>query len=516
VHNNYFFFRKLTPLIASTFNGSVISECFSQNKDELVIRFETRSEPLFIRAVLAPSFSCLSFPGIFHRARRNSINLFEEIIGTRVTGVHQFNNERSFAIELTDSHSLLFKMHGNRSNCILFKDDVVTELFNQSIESDFSLHPSTLDRQIDWSLDAFLKNRHRLEAHYFTFGKLIWKYLKDHNFDQRSSDEQWSAIQGVLKLLDAPKYYIIGLEKITFSLLPLPTALRDFTDPMEALNHFYTVFTQDQGLLAEKNSMLSTLKATLRSSENYYKKSIQRIQSLQGSNNYKIWADLIMANLHAIGERTNKVTLQNFYDENRSIDIPLKEELSPQKNAEKYYSKAKKQQREVAMLQQGLSEKEHEIDVLKKQLQHLQAITDIKLLRAFISASGMKEKAQTEEQLPFHEFEFNGFRILVGKNAKSNDMLTLRYAFKDDLWLHAKDVAGSHVLIKHQAGKKIGKDVIERAAQLAAYYSKRKNETLCPVTVTLRKFVRKRKGDPPGMVVVEKEDTILVEPRPGT
>ncbi len=77
-----------------------------------------------------------------------------------------------------------------------------------------------------------------------------------------------------------------------------------------------------------------------------------------------------------------------------------------------------------------------------------------------------------------------------------------------------KMYAGSHVLIKHQAGKKIPKDVIERAAQLAAYYSKRKNETLCPVAVTPKKFVRKRKGDPAGMVVVEKEDTILVEPKP--
>ena len=205
--------------------------------------------------------------------------------------------------------------------------------------------------------------------------------------------------------------------------------------------------------------------------------------------------------------------MQNFYDENRSIDIPLKEDLSPQKNAEIYYSKAKKQQLEVARLQQELSKKEQEIDILKKQLQDVQTIYDIKVLRAFISSSGLEEKAHTEERLPFHEFEFNGFRILVGKNAKSNDVLTLRYAFKDDLWLHAKDVAGSHVLIKHQAGKKIGKDVIERAAQLAAYYSKRKNETLCPVTVTPRKFVRKRKGDPAGTVVVEKEDTILVEPK---
>jgi predicted ribosome quality control (RQC) complex YloA/Tae2 family protein len=99
------------------------------------------------------------------------------------------------------------------------------------------------------------------------------------------------------------------------------------------------------------------------------------------------------------------------------------------------------------------------------------------------------------------------------KNATANDELTLKYGYKEDLWLHAKDVAGSHVLIKYQAGKKFPRDVIERAASLAAYNSKRKTETLCPVTCTLRKYVRKRKGDPAGMVVVEREEVILVEPK---
>ena len=114
--------------------------------------------------------------------------------------------------------------------------------------------------------------------------------------------------------------------------------------------------------------------------------------------------------------------------------------------------------------------------------------------------------------LPYHEFEFKGFKIWVGKNAISNDELTQKYSFKEDLWLHAKDVAGSHVLIKYRAAKPFPKDVIERAASLAAYYSKRKNESLCPVTVTPKKFVRKRKGDPVGAVVVEREEVLLVTP----
>ena len=108
--------------------------------------------------------------------------------------------------------------------------------------------------------------------------------------------------------------------------------------------------------------------------------------------------------------------------------------------------------------------------------------------------------------------EFHGFKIWIGKNAQHNDTLTLKHTFKDDLWLHAKDVAGSHVVIKYQSGKPFPKEVIERAAQLAAYHSKRKTDTLCPVAYTSKKFVRKRKGDPAGAVVVEREDVILVEP----
>ena len=100
----------------------------------------------------------------------------------------------------------------------------------------------------------------------------------------------------------------------------------------------------------------------------------------------------------------------------------------------------------------------------------------------------------------------------MGKNAQANDTLTQKFGYKEDLWLHAKDVSGSHVLIKHQAGKNFPRDVIEFAASLAAYNSKRRNESLCPVIVTPKKYVRKRKGDPAGAVVVEREKVMMVVP----
>jgi len=211
----------------------------------------------------------------------------------------------------------------------------------------------------------------------------------------------------------------------------------------------------------------------------------------------------------------DKISLPSFYDDS-IVEIKLKKEFNPQKNAEVFYRKAKNQQIEINKLKDAITQKEREILRLKEWIGFCERTDELKELRKIMEDAGLDKKQQGQvENLPFHEFEFKGYKILVGRNAESNDKLTLKYSYKDDLWLHAKDVAGSHVLVKYQSGKIFPKDVIEYAAGLAAYNSKRKNESLCPVAFTQKKYVRKRKGDPAGMVVVEREEVILVEPKPG-
>jgi predicted ribosome quality control (RQC) complex YloA/Tae2 family protein len=177
-----------------------------------------------------------------------------------------------------------------------------------------------------------------------------------------------------------------------------------------------------------------------------------------------------------------------------------------------YYAKSKKQQVEVAHLGAMITQREREIASLTEQLASIAEMNDVKSMRSFAARHQLYKTREDQRSLPFHETVFMGFRILVGRHAQANDEMLQRYSYKDDLWLHAKDVTGSHVLIKHQAGKTIPRPVIERAAQLAAWYSKRKTDTLCPVSFTPRKYIRKRKGDPAGAVVVDRESVILVEP----
>jgi predicted ribosome quality control (RQC) complex YloA/Tae2 family protein len=514
VHNNFYFLRQLTTILQSRLKGSVASECFSQSKDELVLRFETEAAPFFIRASLLPTLSCLSFPENFQRARKNSVDLFSEIIGTRVSEVRQFKNERSFAITFSDDYHLLFKMHGNRTNLVLFHKGMARVLFRNNLTADLALNLERLDREIDWSFQYFQRHAHNLKPVYFTFGKVVWHYLEEKNFSLKDTAHKWKSIQDVLQQLENPAYYITVLdEKPTLSLLPIGDVMHILDDPIDAANEYFHNFTHLYAFSKEKISLLNELRSRVAAAQNYIEKNSVRLGELQRDSHYRIWADLIMANLHRIKPGADVAMVENFYDKNRRVEIKLKKDLPAQKTAEIFYKKAKNQHIETERLGQSIRQKQEDLQTIRKKIEDVESATDLKSLRNLKSAIDPKGGREAETaQLPYHEFFFRDYRIWVGKNAQGNDTLTLKYGYKDDLWLHAKDVSGSHVLIKHRAGKVFPKDVIEYAASLAAFNSKRKNESLCPVIVTPKKFVRKRKGDPPGMVVVEREEVIMVVP----
>ena len=208
MHNNYYFLRQLSSELEDVLKSSVISECFSQNKDELIIRFEIGAKPFFIKASLTADFCCLSFPKTFTRARKNSVNLFDAIIGQQVLGVRQFKNERSFSLKLSNQYELLFKMHGNRSNLVLFHQGKADVLFRNHLVKDLSVDLETLDKEIDWSQSAFNANLEKLNSHYFTFGKVVWDYLEVDGFSKKSPTQKWQAIEGLLYQFENPSYYI--------------------------------------------------------------------------------------------------------------------------------------------------------------------------------------------------------------------------------------------------------------------------------------------------------------------
>lgn len=513
MHNNYYFLKQLSARLAEELKGFQLVEAFSQNKNELIIGFARQAEEFYIKAHLNPAFCCLSFPADFSRARKNSVDLFTDLSMAEVENVQQFDNERSFAIAFKNNYKLLFKMHGNRSNIVLFKDDKVAEVFKKSLKKDFEIDINQLDRPLDQSYKAFVQQGGDYKDLFPTFGKVIKKYLLTHDIKEKDTDGKWELIQETLTHLAEQKYYITEIEgQLHLSLLKTGAVQHEFHDPVKAIDSFFIQYISEHAFKSIKSEALLDINKQLKQTESYVRKTQKKLEEIESRLNYHILADILMANLHQVPAKTEEVTLQNFYDNNTPITIKLKRDLSPQKNAEVYYRKSKNQSVEIENLKSNLRQKLQAIENLEEQKMVIEEEQSLKALRSLVKKD-QNQASKKKEHLPFNAFTYDGFDIWVGKNARSNDRMLQQHSFKDDLWLHAKDVSGSHVLLKYKAGKPFPKDVIEKAAELAAHFSKRKSDTLCPVIVTPRKFVRKRKGDPAGAVMVDKEEkTLLVRP----
>jgi len=220
-----------------------------------------------------------------------------------------------------------------------------------------------------------------------------------------------------------------------------------------------------------------------------------------------------MANLHIHHDVTNKhIELLDFYHD-VPINIKIKPNISLQKNAEMYYRKSKNHHKEIENLQQNIAKKRIMLEDMNIQVHQLSTAENLKELKQIIPNTKPTHISQHQKNpKPFMTFHIDGFEVWIGRNAANNDLLTQKFARKDDIWLHARDVTGSHTVIRKKDNSPIPLHTIEKVARLAAWYSKRKNDSLCPVIYTPKKYVRKPKGSHPGQVMLLREQVILVKP----
>lgn len=514
---SYYFIRQISQYLAESLIDWQLAEAFSQERDELVLVWTYRQQAFLLRAHLSPQASYLSFPEAYHRARSNVVDLFPDFTGRRLVGVINYDNERAFALHFDQDYLLLFKLFGNRANVIGFHADVAIDLFHKRMQTDSQLVPEQLHRPIERTFWAFQAAKHNYKLLFPTFDSCLQAYIQQQGWHQLPAQSQWQYIYHLHEQLLSPTHYYIGLWQgkpwLTF-FAPEGFQVQYCTQsPIEAANAYHKLYLNKVLFEQQRRSYQKQIERKIERCQKAILQAEERITQLQQSR-YEELGHLIMAYLHQIPNDAQEVNLFDFY-QNQPIRIKLKAGHSPQQNAEYYYRKAKNQKIELQQLQHYLERQQAECKKLNQQLETLNHCTHFRQLRQWAKHEGY-ETADTHAQqsLPFRQFEYDGFSILVGKNAQSNDLLTQRYAHKDDLWLHAKDVSGSHVVVKRKGSKHIPRHVVEKAASLAAYYSKRRNDSLCPVIVTEKKYVRKSKGMPPGQVAIEREQVLLVRPIP--
>ena len=281
-------------------------------------------------------------------------------------------------------------------------------------------------------------------------------------------------------------------------------------DPIEALNRLYAYHYSIGEFNREKFQVLAAIQKAILKTQNYLADIRNQRVRLDAKVPFEEIGHILMANLHAIPAGQKEVELYDFYRD-KPIRISLNSSLSPAQNAENYYRKSKNFSKELAHWQSNLDRKEQALEDLFTQESQVQMAETRKQLKPFLKLlSQQSPTVAAPAEIPFKEFAVDGWVIWVGKSAKNNDLLTLKYAKKFDLWLHARDVAGSHVIIRNPNQQKVPDYVIEKAAGLAAYFSKRQHDTLCPVIVTPKKYVRKTRDLLAGQVIVDREESVVL------
>lgn len=344
--------------------------------------------------------------------------------------------------------------------------------------------------------------------------------------------ELWEAYQQVIAYFDpkhsSPQLLMEGEEPLAASPIPLhqfsDATIQSFDTMSEALTAYYDVITLMEDKTSEKRALTQALEKQKNLLQRKEKGLQQDLERAEKSEDYRIQGELILANLHNIKRGQKQVSLQNYYSpELETLTIPLNPEQTPTENAQTYFKKYTKAKRGFSQIQQRLAELEAAQEVLNSYESKIELADSLEALlgiraefveNGYLKTQHRKKQQQDISEGPFRKYtSSNGFQIYVGRNSQSNDLLLRQVAKPRDMWLHAKQIHGSHVIIRNPENRPdIPMPTLLQAAQLAAYYSKAHHSSYVPVDYTWARYVVKRKGNVAGYVHYTHEKTLYVEP----
>lgn len=309
-------------------------------------------------------------------------------------------------------------------------------------------------------------------------------------------------------------YHVINLSELEESAYS-----RHFDSMSECIDSFFSGKINSSLVKQRSHDLYKKVQAMYDKAVLKKQKLSEDLISAQDSEYLRLYGEILTANLHAVKPGISKVKLVNYYD-GSEIEIPLDTRFSASKNAQIYFKKYGKSKTAIKEKTSQLKETQADIDYLDSVLSFLdepENSDDIEAVRAELVEGGylrprkLKGKVLKFKPSPHRYKSPSGFDILVGRNNKENDLLTLKTASKSDIWLHTKDIPGSHVILKTD-GENVAADDIYCAAAIAAWHSKAKSSANVAVDYVPVRYVKKPSGAKPGMVIFTNNHTVYIDP----
>ncbi|WP_102262143.1 Rqc2 family fibronectin-binding protein [Mesobacillus jeotgali] len=314
-----------------------------------------------------------------------------------------------------------------------------------------------------------------------------------------------------------------GSNKEAFYLIPfehLKGETKSFDSLSSLLDRYYFGKAERDRVKQQGNDLERLIANEKEKNEKKILKLEKTLEDAQKAEQYQLYGELLTANIFMIEKGMKEITVVNYYDEDgASITIPLEPRKTPSENAQRYFTKYQKAKKSVNIVKEQIEIARAEVSYFDTLLQQVEAASpkDIEEIReeliegGYIRARQKKGNKNKQNLKPLLEKyrSSDDTEILVGKNNKQNDYLTNKVAARDEIWLHTKDIPGSHVVIR---SKEPSEETILEAAQMAAYFSKARNSSSVPVDFTKVRHVKKPAGAKPGFVIYEQQQTVYVTP----
>lgn len=519
---NYYTLLKLNKEFQELI-GLEISSVFSQDKDSIIIDIISEEEYYIDFSSDNKYSSCFISQG-FRRAGKNTIDLFPDLVGEIIQNVSLSQFDRILKIELINSNLYLVLFGRGSSNIILTKkDDTIIDSLEDSktlINTEFAPKNNILELDNDSTINDNLSKLPFIMGNKIS-KEFLYRYSLDPNIKVSELDFNliYKVNEFIDNMLDDDNYIYNINNQLTLSPLELSylniSPEKIFTSISDAIKWKKVNSLNTERFNEETKGISKKIDLEIKKAKSRYENAENYISLLELADNYRLYADLLMSYPEPKSKKGKEIELQDW--SGNDLKIKLDEKLNILENATKYYTKAKKTEKDAVLKEKEIPELKNKLDLylkIKQEFDSCKSLKEIKNFKLkFASELNLKINKKMEEESKFRHFNFENYDIYVGKSAANNDELTVKFAKPNDIWLHARGVPGSHTVIRVTNKDKVKKEVIEFAAALAAYYSQSRKASLVPVIYTEKKYVRKPKGANPGSVLVQKENVTMVKPK---
>ncbi len=526
MYKNYFSLNRLALELNKELESCSLVTAFSQEKNKIVLEFIKSAEKMYLEVSVEPGFPYINLKKSFSRAKKNTIGFFTEYLPSKLVLIEIAEDDRIVKFTF-EKFSIYFTIRGKYTNLHLVDD--IGNIFSfknekGAVENKFLTELKyhnfiNIFNRIEGLSGTTSLSADKLKKVFPVIGKEIIMEA------QRRKNDLISNVKEIIAEIENKPVSVfiedstneVHIAPSTFRIFPF-TKKKEFNQLIEALNFFLSKHYFLDEFTRGKNIVVKHISKELEKTSSKINKLRNQLDNKSKEDEYHNIGNLLLININSIRKGMDKIDVEDIYSEKGSIIIKLMPDLSPRKNADYYFEKARNEkirfEKNSTLLKSAISEFK-KLNDKRELITKCETIEEINELMKELKIKQKNKKPEKDNiKIKFKHYLLEGkYHLYVGKDSRNNDLLTTKFARQNDYWFHARGVSGSHAVLRVDNTKEaVPKNILKAAASIAAFHSKAKTAGLAPVSYTFKKYVIKKKGMEPGKVALLKEETLLAHP----